>query len=502
MRNESARQLWTRLEGKKSNLMERVENYASLTIPKVMLPDGFNTDSTDQAHDYQSLGAQAVNHTTNKVMLAMFAPSRPFFRVQPGPQTKAKLKKVGIAEEDIGSVFAQMERDAVKKLDSLAQRPKLYAAIRNLIITGNVLVCREKGALRTMGLRYYCVKRTVTGDLHTLVIREKVAFDELDVKVQQVLPAGRYQHDTEVEYFKVVRRQPTGDYLLEQWVDDTHLPRAFDGKFTAKTLPYNALTWDLADESDYGTGLVEEYVGDLEALSALSESVVDGAILGTEFRWMANPAGMTSVQDVIDSKNGDVLPGTPQDVAPTQGGNPEAIRVAQVVLQGYEQRISRGFLMLTGVTRDAERVTAEEIRQVAQELETAFGGVYSALSASLQSPVAYWLLEMADTPIAGTDLELQVVTGLDALSRNGDLEAFRLAMNDLGLIMQLPPALQARLKMDKITRFVGDGRGIDLRPYIKSDDEVQKDQETNTAAIADNAAAQSAGEAAGQGIAQ
>jgi hypothetical protein len=482
--------------------MERVENYASLTIPKIMLPDGFNVESTDQTHDYQSLGAQAVNHTTNKIMLAMFAPSRPFFRVQPGQNTKAKLKKVGIAEEDLGTVFAEMERNAVKKLDSLAQRPKLYAAIRNLIVTGNVLVTREKETLRTQGLRYYCVKRTITGKIHTLVIREEVEVNELDVKVQQALPPGKYKDDGKCEFFKLILRQPNGDYTLSQWVDETRLPKEFDGKYTEKTLPYHALTWDLADESDYGTGLVEEYVGDFEALSSLSESVVDGAILGTEFRWMANPAGMTSVQDVQDSKNGDVLPGTPQDVAPTQGGNPQAVQVALTVLQGYEQRISRGFLMLTGVTRDAERVTAEEIRQVAQELETAFGGVYSALSASLQSPVALWLLEMADTPIAGTDLELQVITGLDALSRNGDLEAFRLAMNDLGLIMQLPPALQARLKMDKITQFVGDGRGIDLRPYIKSDAEFSEEQDANNAAIAEQAAAQSAGETAGQGIAQ
>jgi hypothetical protein len=71
--------------------MDRVERYAALTINKVCLPEGFNAESTDQTHDYQSAGAQGTNHLTNKVMLALFAPSRPFFRVAAGPDSTAQL---------------------------------------------------------------------------------------------------------------------------------------------------------------------------------------------------------------------------------------------------------------------------------------------------------------------------------------------------------------------------------------------------------------------------
>jgi hypothetical protein len=228
--------------------------------------------------------------------------------------------------------------------------------------------------------------------------------------------------------------------------------------------------------------LVEEYCGDLEAMSVLSESVVDGAVLGSEYRWLVNPTGVTSADDLNKSRNGDALPGVPADIGPTQGGNPQAIEVANRVLEKFERRVAQGFLLMSGVTRDAERVTAEEVRQTAMELETSFGGVYSTLAQLIQKPIALWLLQKTGRSIAGTDLQVAVITGLDALSRNGDLENLRAALADLANTMNVPPQLQARLKWDPLVAFVGDGRGVDLRPFVMSEKEYQPSRRTQQAA--------------------
>lgn len=501
MAYETASQCWTRLSGIKQPLMTRVERYASLTIPKVCLPVGYTPESTDETHDYQSIGAQATNHLTNKIMLALFAPSRPFFRVQVGKITKADLAQAGMREEDIAPVLAKMERDAMKELDSRGQRPKLYATVRHLIVTGNVLLVLGKEDMRVMGVKYFCVKRDNAGKVHTLIIKERLKFDELDADVQGVLPQ-RFNSDDEVDHYRHIMRQPNGDYVMTQWVNEHALPQKFSGKWPEDKLPYRVLTWDLADESDYGTGLVEEYAGDLEALSVLSESVVDGAVLGTEYRWLVNPTGMTSADDLNKSKNGDALNGLPTDIAPTQGGNPQAIAVADSVLQRYERRVALGFLMQTAVTRNAERVTAEEIRQTAQELETAYGGIYSALANGIQHPVALWLLGAAGAQVAGTDLKVAVITGLDALSRNGDLENLRLALADLAQVTQLPEALQGRINFQAIAKYVGDGRGIDLTPFLKSEEQYAKEQAALAQQRVAEASAIEGGKAAGQVAAQ
>lgn len=486
---ERPSQVWTRLSARKNGLMTRVERYAALTIPKVCLPNGFDIESMPQSHDYQSLGAQAVNHVVNKLMIAMFAPSRPFFKVQEGKATKQKAAEAGLTDVQLGEVLAKMERDSVKALDGKGQRPKLYQVNRHLVVTGNCLLVTDKERLRVMGLRYYCVKRTAEGDLHTLIIREQLRFDELDHKIREQL-SSLYQPDTLVYHYKLIERTDTG-FKMQQAINEQRLPPDWDAKWTKDKMPYHALTWDLADEANYGTGLVEDYAGDFEALSVLAESVVTGAVVGTEFRWIANPNGVTSVDDMARSVNGDVVAGSAKDVGTIAPPVAEGVKTAQVVQQDYVQRISRGFLMGSAVTRQAERVTAEEVRLTAMELEASFGGVYSALAPSMQTPLARWLLDTAGTSIAGTDLDIAIITGLDALSRNGDLENLRLALGDLAQMASAPEQVLQRIKWQELATFIGTGRGVELGKFLMNDQEFgqvqqaqmaqQQAQEVNTA---------------------
>ena len=484
--------MWTALDSLRSGLITRIERYAALTIPKVCLPSGFDEISAEQSHDYQSLGAQAVNHLCNKLMLAMFAPSRPFAKVIPGKRAKAAAAAANLTDTQLDQILAAGERQAIKELDSRGQRPKLYRLLRHIVVAGNALLVLTSKGLRVIAIRNYVVKRDIWGDVKTIIIREKVKFDELDETIVNLLRA-RYQDDTVVSFYKWIKRESNGSYTMTQWVDDHRLPKEFDGKWPANRLPYQAITWDLADESDYGTGLVEEYIGDLEATSVLSEAVVDGSILGTEYRWMVNPNGQTAIEDLNNSENGDALPGMPADVSPTQGGNPKAIEIAEHVLDRYERRISRGFLMGSAVIRDAERVTQEEVRLTANELETAYGGVYSTLASSVQIPVAYWLFDTIDLKLKESDLDVTIVTGLDALSRNGDLDNFRMAMGDMASVSSVPDSLAARVKWQEVGAFIGQGRNIDLARFLMTDAEFAEVQSQQAEARVREQAAAEAG---------
>lgn len=494
---KTAAQLWTSCNSLRQGLITRVERYAALTIPKVCYPEGYNNITSDESHDYQSIGAQAVNHLTNKLMLAMFAPSRPFAKLKAGDKTIASAAKANISDNTLNDILAAGERKAIAELDSRGQRPKLFQLMRHLIVAGNALLFLDKKGIRVIGLKNYVVKRNIWGTVMHLVIRENIKFDELDPKVKK-LYAKSYQDDTLCNFYKWIKREDDGRYTMTQWLDEKLLPKEFNGSWAEDRLPYQAITWDIGDEADYGTGLVEEYVGDFEALSTLSESVVDGAVLGTEFRWMVNPTGITSVEDVQNSENGDVLPGLPTDVAATQGGNPVAIETASSILDKYERRVSRGFLMGSAIIRDAERVTQEEVRLTAQELETAYGGVYSTLAASVQLPVARWLFDAIELKLQGADITVTIVTGLDALSRNGDLENFRAAMGDMAAVSQVPDNLAARVKWEEVARFVGQGRNIDLSKFLLTDAEFAQAQQGQQADRVAETVATEAGSAAVQ----
>ena len=51
-----------------------------------------------------------------------------------------------------------------------------------------------------------------------------------------------------------------------------------------------------------------------------------------------------------------------------------------------ETRLQFAFLLNSSIQRNAERVTASEIRFMAEDLEQALGGIYSILSQEFQLP--------------------------------------------------------------------------------------------------------------------
>lgn len=492
---------WSQLDGQRRGLITRCERYAAFTLPKLCTPNGYNQNNDELAHDFQAVGPQVVNHLANKMMLALFAPSRPFFRLDADQATQSEIEQAGIPQTELTAKLAEAERFAVKELDRMALRPKLYEVLKHLIVTGNVLLCLEDDSARVIGIKKYCVRRSLTGKLLELIIADKVVFDELEPEVQeQVRKYGSFEGDKMVTLYRWIKRNATGEYQMTQWVDGYHLPKEFDGKWPEAQLPYRVLTWDLSDDANYGTGLVEDYRADFAGLSTLSKAQVVGAVLASEFRWLVNPAGMTKVDDLENSENGSALPGSEGDVTIIQSGKSADLQITMSMVAEYVNRIGRGFLLGAQGIRDAERVTAEEIRLVANELETALGGAYSRTAVELQIPMAYWLMGKTGIGIDGSGFTPTVVTGLDALSRNGDLEDLKLWLADMAAVAQLPPPLLMELKVSAIGQALAAPRRVDITAFLKSPEEKAAEQEAARAAEMETEAA-SAGIQAGAAVA-
>lgn len=477
---------WSAMDGQRKALLVRCQKYAAFTLPTICTPEGYNENLEELQTDYQSVGAQGVNNLTNKLMLALFAPSRPFFRLDvPSDLLKRLMGQQGFDPTQFQSLLSVAEQNCIRALDQMGVRPKLYEALKHLIITGNVLLILGK-PMRTLGLKKYVVKRSQSGQVIEIIIKEDVLFDELSKKAQEYLreKAARFrdmQLDDDgnccsVAHYTHILWDGT-NYNETQHVDEFELADpAFVGKYTEETLPYRVLTWELHDENNYGTGLVEQIAGDLAALSALSQAEVEAAILASQFRWLVNPAGQTKPEDLEASENGAALPGVQNDVIPLMTGTGQALQQIDVTNSKYVNRIGRTFLIGSAVIRDAERVTAEEVRMQANELETSLGGVYSRLAIDFQLPLAYWLV--ADTggvDIKGTAIKPTVITGLDALSRNGDLDNLKLCLQDMAAVSGLPPQMQFILKLDAIANAIFAGRGVNPNIYIKSPDQQAAD---------------------------
>ena len=488
MEQKKAARHWSEMDNKRRALLTRWERYASYTIPRICLPSDFSEKSSELKHDWQAVGAQAVNHVVNKLMLALFAPSRPFMRLELTAKARAQLAEQ-VDEAMIDDILGEGERKAIKHMDTRGDiRPALHLGLSNLVITGNALFKfpESKGdKFRCLYCRDWAVQRSGSGEVLRLATREKYAFGELEEAVQDAYREQRpgQKPDDEVTHYVIILRNAKGGYELKQFINDCYLGEEFDGAYKDyAALPYKVITWQLADNADYGSGLVEDYAGDFAATSAMSEAQVRAAILACEFRWLVNPAGFTKPEDLEESENGAALPGNEKDITPLTPGTGNNLQIITSVLESYVRRIGQGFLLASAVTRDAERVTAQEIRMQATELETSLGGAYSRIAVELQTPIAIWLLEEIDLKIDGKAINLSIVTGLDALSRSGDLDALRQAMVDINTVNTLPPQAQDWLNLGAIYSTIMNGHGLPSGKYVKDAQTVAQEQQARAAA--------------------
>jgi hypothetical protein len=233
------------------------------------------------------------------------------------------------------------------------------------------------------------------------------------------------------------------------------------------------------DGEDYGRGYVEEYLGDLKSLESLTQSIVEGSAAAAKVLFLVRPNGTTRVKTLAESPNGAIVTGDDQDVSSLQLGKSQDFNVAQQTIQMLQTRLSRVFLMNSSIRRDAERVTAEEIRIAHQELEIALGGVYSILSQEFQLPLVEILMnrmakEKKIPKLPGDALKPLIVTGVEALGRGEDL-------NKLGVFLQSlaplgPQVLQEINVSDYIKRLAG-SLGIDTEGLVKSEEQKQVEQQ-------------------------
>ncbi|MES7540176.1 portal protein, partial [Cutibacterium acnes] len=198
--------------------------------------------------------------------------------------------------------------------------------------------------------------------------------------------------DEEVEvYTHVYLDDESGDYLSYQEIDGEEVDGT-EGQYPMTACPWIPIRYVKMDGEHYGRSHCEEYLGDLRSLENLTESIVKFAMISSKVIGMVNPNGITQVRRLVKAQTGDFVPGRKADIEFLQLEKAADFSVAKNVADAIEARLSFCFMLNSAVQRTGERVTAEEIRYVAGELEDTLGGVYSILSQELQLPIVRVLL--------------------------------------------------------------------------------------------------------------
>jgi hypothetical protein len=261
-----------------------------------------------------------------------------------------------------------------------------------------------------------------------------------------------------------------------QEIKGTKLPGT-EGSYPLDKSPWIPVRFTKIDGEDYGRGYVEEYLGDLLSLEGLTQSIVEGSAAAAKVLFLVNPNGVTDMQELTDADNGAFVEGVTTDVSALQLQKYNDFRVALETVNTINERLSYAFLLNSAIQRKGERVTAEEIRYMANELESALGGIYSILSQEFQLPLVKRLMFQMERqkrlPVLpeGT-VEPVIVTGMEALGRGNDLNKLNMFFQAAASIAQLPPEIN---KADALMR-TGSSLGIDMKGLVKSPEELQQEQ--------------------------
>lgn len=462
---------------RKQAVLTRARRCAELTIPALLPPLG-HTETSHLSTPYQGLGARGTNNLAAKLLLALLPPNTPLFRLLLDTFTIEQLVQTGaITKGEVEKSLAKIERAVMEWIETSKSRVPVFEALKLLVVTGNALLyCPVKGGTKVYRLDQYCVKRDPMGEVMEIIIQEKIHPFGLPESIREHVQKSIKSPDETVELYTRILRTMKG-WEVSQEVEGKEIVES-EGRFRLDDCPYNAVRWTAIANEDYGRGLIEEYIGDLISLEGLMQTIVEGSAAAAKILFLVNPNGTTRIKSITESGNGDVREGNAADVTVLQANKFADFRVALETVDRLEKRLSYAFLLNTSVQRDAERVTAEEIRYIAGELEDALGGVYSILSQELQLPFVTTMMAQMKTakklPAIPKQVKPVITTGLEALGRGHDLNKLDTFVNHIVPLGE--ETIAQYLRVDEYITRVGTSLGSETDGLVNTQEDVQRQQ--------------------------
>ena len=266
-----------------------------------------------------------------------------------------------------------------------------------------------------------------------------------------------------------------------------------------KASPWLVLRFNTVDGEDYGRGRVEEFIGDLRSLEGLSQALVEGSAAAAKVVFLVSPSSTTKPSTIAQAGNGAIVQGRPEDVSVIQVGKTADFATAANLAQQIERRLGDAFLLMN--VRQAERVTAEEVRLTQLELEQQLGGIFSLLTIEFLVPYlnrTLLVLERTnEIPKLPKDLvRPQIVAGVNALGRGQDRESLTQFISTIAQTLG-PEALMQYINPSEAIKRLAAAQGIDVLNLVKTEMQLQQDHQRAQAESVQQSLVDQAGQLAG-----
>ncbi len=477
----TAKSRYNTLETIRDPFLDRARDSAEFTIPSIM-PREYHSKHTTLHTPYQGIGARGTNNLSSKLLLALLPPNQPFFRLTLDEFTLSELSGRDDMKGEFEKAMGSIERVVMNEMEVNNFRNALFESLKHLIICGNVLLYITPDLkMKVYHLDRYVVKRDGIGNVLEIITKDMVAPSSL-TEEQRLLVEGDKEkdgYDDTCEIYTCVKRSANGKkWEVHQEIYEKIVPSSV-GTYPIDKNAFIPLRYTSIDNSDYGRGFIEEYIGDLRSLEALYRSVVEGSAAASKVLFLVKPNGSTRLKTLSESPNGAIREGNAEDVTTLQVNKFSDFNIAFQTMKLIEERLQFAFMLNTSVQRQNDRVTATEINYVSKELDDSLGGLYSLLSQELQLPLINRLMfqmerKKALPTLPKESIRPKIVTGLEALGRSSDLQRLNTFVQQLQPFAQ---QLMTYLNLDEYVKRVGTSLGVEMEGLIKSPEQIQAEQQ-------------------------
>lgn len=423
---------YNQLASDRSAFLQRARDCSKVTIPG-LIPDDGGTDRGNFKTPYQSLGARGVNYLASKLLITLFPPNSAFFKLEVDDLALRVSEQGPEVKSELDAALVKVEHAVMSVLETANGRASMHEAFKHLLVGGNVLLYVDTDGIKVIHFNRFCLVRDPMGNVVQIVVQEEVYpealpdgfFDEVESEDSE-----EYNHQPGKKSLKIYTciEFEHGKCHWYQEAKGKEIPGTH-GECDAEASPWIPLRFNRVDGEEYGRGYVEEYYGDLMALEGLYQAMLEGSAAAAKILFLVSPNGTTRPRTLQNAPNGAIVQGNANDVTVIQSQKGQDFNIVMQMIQRIEERLQFAFLLNTAIQRPGERVTAEEIRYMSQELEAGVGGLYSILTQELQLPLVRRLMHLMRkqrklAPFPKVDGKSVVspkpVTGLEAIGRGDD----------------------------------------------------------------------------------
>lgn len=471
-------------DGARKTVLDRARECAELTLPSV-LPRENTTQDNDLVRPYQSLGAYGSTNLTNKLLLTQYPVGVPWFQSVPS----ARLRADGTFSQEAMDKFLAIlyMRDLIVRdqLESSRLRISQRTAFEQIVILGNTLsVMNDDYSIKVFRLDQYVQKRANSGKWLWVITHEKL--DPAEVTEDMLAKLGKTQEEIDaktegLDLYTKCTRHANGSTTIVQELEGVEIGRSEEP--VSRFFPAGYV--ELPGEN-YSRGFIEERLGSLRSYNGLTKAILDGAVICSKFLIGIDTDRQTSLNPSDFAKaSGSVIAGIRvidgkwDGVGLLQAEKNADMAVAFQAASEIGKELSSQMLVESAVQPEGERVTAYQVNRIARELEGATGGVTTHISEDMQAPIVKYTMWKMDKEnklpplpeVLKKEINVELLTGLEAMSRQRDLEKLQTIMQ----IIAVDPELLKRWRPEWINNIIVRGMGVDPTQALKTEEKLEEE---------------------------